>query len=55
MTIHDVRIMMMIRHEHNGGECPSISFSSEWDVLGPFQIGTRGNISHVPSGLIPNA
>lgn len=45
---------MLIRPGEDGGESPSISFSLTWDVLGPFQIGTRGNKSHVSPSLIPN-
>ncbi len=27
---------------HGNDERPLISFSTTWDILGPFQVGTRG-------------
>ena len=26
---------------------PLLAFSKTWDVLGPFQIGTRGNVHYL--------
>jgi hypothetical protein len=31
------------QHAINGMEAPTLAFSGTWSLLGPFQIGTRGN------------
>ena len=33
----------MVINQH-GETSPLLTFSDAWDVLGPFQIGTRGNV-----------
>lgn len=32
----------MVSLQDDGGRQPSIELSTDWEVLGPFQIGTRG-------------
>lgn len=39
--------------EHGSEQHSLIHFSSEWEVLGPFQIGTRGEIAMLSSFVVP--
>lgn len=43
---------MLIRSQEGGAS--TLSFSNKWDILGPFQVGTRGKtaILAVPNSCI---
>ena len=38
----DIPPMITLQDAEGKSKRPSITLSSHWDVLGPFQIGTRG-------------
>ena len=41
----------MVIKKH-GEKSPLLTLSDTWDVLGPFQIGTRGNVLFTGKGLV---
>ena len=41
----------MVIKQH-GEKGPLLTFSDTWDVLGPFQVGTRGNVFYAGKGLV---